>query len=448
MSESTPQVQPSVTRRVVRGAGWLIVGLIATLLFGLVALAPFTTAIPHWGGVLLVVADVAVVGIALRRMTTPGARTLTLVGGFGAVAGVTVVLSQMLATTPPIHGPDGAPLPGSIAVLEEVDLNGSRQWVTIRGRDRMNPVLLFLAGGPGGSELPSTRLHLGALEEHFVVVNWDQPGAGKSYGAVDIQTLTPERYRADAHALIEHLRACFEVDKIYLMGESWGTILGIWLVRDHPGLFHAYVGSGQMVNTTENDRMGYERALRYLSEQGRADQLRQLRQNGPPPYTEGNLLFTYAAYLNVLNRYMAQRAPGEGEPHDILMDAIFAPEYGLWDKVNWVRGLIDVFNAVYPQLAGLDLTQQAAELDVPVYFFVGRHDVNAITSLVERYYAELKAPHKELVWFERSGHTPLYEEPGKWVEETVRRVLGEAEGFEDVEQGHARHGGGRGGRGG
>ena len=410
-------------RRIARGALGLLIGLIALLLFGLVVLAPFTTAIPIGVGLLLIVADGLVLILALRKMPTFAAKALTLIGGFAVVVASAIALSQVWATTPPIRGPDGNLLPGSIAALEEVELNGSRQWVTIRGQDRTNPVLLFLAGGPGGSELPSTRLHLGLLEEHFVVVNWDQPGAGKSYGAVDIDTLTPKRYLADAHALIEHLRARFEADKIYLMGESWGTILGIWLVRDYPDLFRAYVGSGQMVNTTENDRMGYELALRYLSEQGRSDRLRQLRQSGPPPYTEGNLIFTYAAYLDVLNHYMAQRAPGEGENHDILIDAIFAPEYGLWDKVNWVRGLIEVFNAVYPQLADLDLTQQAAELDVPVYFFVGRHDVNAMTSLVERYYAELKAPHKELVWFEKSGHTPLYEEPDKWVKTMVSRVL-------------------------
>lgn len=437
-----------MARRIARGALGLLVGLIALLLFGLVVLAPFTTAIPIGVGLLLIVADGVVLSLALRKIPTFTAKALTLLGGFAVVAASTIALSQVWATTPLIRGSDGNPLPGSIAVLEEVELSGSRQWVTIRGQDRTNPVLLFLAGGPGGSELSSTRLHLGALEEHFVVVNWDQPGAGKSYGAVDIDTLTPDRYRADAYALIEHLRARFETDKVYLMGESWGTILGIWLVRDYPDLFHAYVGSGQMVNTTENDQMGYELALRYLAEQGRTGRLETLRKNGPPPYTEGNLIFTYAAYLDVLNRYMAPRAPGEGGNHDILIDAIFAPEYGLWDKVNWVRGLIEVFNAVYPQLADLDLTQQAAELRVPVYFFVGRHDVNAMTSLVERYYAELEAPHKEWVWFERSGHTPLYEEPGKWVAETVRRVLGEAEAFEGVEQGHARHGGGRGGRGG
>ncbi len=333
--------------------------------------------------------------------------------------------SQWLATTPPILGADGAPLPGSIAVLERVDLNGSRQWITLRGRDTTKPVLLFLAGGPGGSELPATRLHLGALEAHFVVVNWDQPGAGKSYDAVDIETLTPARYLADARALVQHLRTRFGVDKVYLMGESWGSILGIWLARDAPELFHAYVGSGQMVNTTENDVMGYTFALRYLGEQGDADGIERLRRVGPPPYHDPPILLTYAAYMNVLNRYMARHAPREGTSPDILIDALCAPEYGFLDKVNWLRGLVEVFDVVYPQLADLDLTTQAAHLEIPVHFFLGRYDVNAMTSLVERYAATLDAPYKEIVWFEKSGHTPLYEEAEKWEEEIVRRVLGE-----------------------
>jgi pimeloyl-ACP methyl ester carboxylesterase len=87
------------------------------------------------------------------------------------------------------------------------------------------------------------------------VVNWDQPGAAKSYSAVDIAGLTPERYVADGHALVQYLRARFDEDKVYVMGESWGIILGTWLVRDYPDLFHAFVSSGQMVNTTENDVM-------------------------------------------------------------------------------------------------------------------------------------------------------------------------------------------------
>lgn len=149
----------------------------------------------------------------------------------------------MFAATPAIVDAGGNPLPNSIATMETVDLNGTEQWVTIRGNDVNNPVLLFLAGGPGGSELPSTRPHLSALEEHFVVVNWDQPGAGKSYGAADFDTLTPERYVADGLALVQHLRARFDEYKIYVLGESWGTILGtwkelIWFEKSgHPPLF-------------------------------------------------------------------------------------------------------------------------------------------------------------------------------------------------------------------
>jgi pimeloyl-ACP methyl ester carboxylesterase len=121
-------------------------------------------------------------------------------------------------------------VPGSIATLEQVTLGGSQQWITIRGKNVHNPVLLFLAGGPGSSELSSTRSFLGALEDHFVVVNWDQPGAGKSYDAVQIATLTPQRYVSDAHQLVHQLPTRFHQDKLYLMGDSWGTIPGTLLV--------------------------------------------------------------------------------------------------------------------------------------------------------------------------------------------------------------------------
>lgn len=413
----------TVASRIVRLAVWSAIGVPVLLLFALVVIAPFVTGIPLWMGLLLVVVDGAVLVGALCGLSTLPLRSVALVSGFTAAAVIAVALSQMLAFTPPILNESGRPLSGSIASLEQIELNGSRQWATIRGKSTENPVLLFLAGGPGGSELPSTRLHLGALEDDFIVVNWDQPGAGKSYSAVNIEQLTPERYINDALALVEHLRSRFDKQKVYLMGESWGTILGIWLARDRPDLFHAYVGSGQMVSTTENDVLGYQLALRYLENRGDTERLERLRRRGPPPYRSGNPLLHYADYLDVLNRIMSERAPGEGEDHDILIDAILAPEYGLLDKVNWVRGLVQVFNAVYPQLEDLDLRTQAAELQVPVYFFVGRHDVNAMIPLVEQYYDVLETPHKEIVWFEQSGHTPLYEEPKKWVQTMRTRLL-------------------------
>ena len=188
-------------------------------------------------------------------------------------------------------------------------------------------------------------------------------------------------------------------------------------MQEHPELFHAFVSSGQMVNTTENDRMGYELALQHLDRQGDRAAAERLRRNGPPPYRGDGVVFRYLDYLDLLNDIM-------GEPRYAVVVPIvpfLAPEYGLLDKVNHTRGLIDSFNVVYPQLEHLDLAVQAPALGVPVYFFVGRQDVNAMASLVEAYHATLSAPHKELIWLE-GGHGIDGSSRGQFVDVMVNRV--------------------------
>src|SRR5512133_839244 len=145
-----------------------------------------------------------------------------------------VICSQVYAMTPPIVDGEGNPQPGSIASLEKVTLNGSQQWISVRGKDTTKPVLLFLAGGPGGSDLAAARLTLGKLEDHFVMVIWDQPGAGKSFDAVDRSKLTVERYLTDGRELVIQLKDRFKQDKVYLVGESWGSALGILMVQRYP----------------------------------------------------------------------------------------------------------------------------------------------------------------------------------------------------------------------
>jgi pimeloyl-ACP methyl ester carboxylesterase len=111
--------------------------------------------------------------------------------------------------------------------MEKVNLGGSEQWITIRGKNVNNPLLLYLGiGGPGAGGFPASALTHAPLEDHFVVVNWDQPGTGKSYHALPIATLTVERFISDARALTQLLRARFHQDKIYVLGLSWGTLLG------------------------------------------------------------------------------------------------------------------------------------------------------------------------------------------------------------------------------
>jgi pimeloyl-ACP methyl ester carboxylesterase len=333
-----------------------------------------------------------------------------------------VWLSQVYAMTPPIVDGAGKPIAGSIATLEKVTLGDSEQWVSIRGKDVRNPVLLFLAGGPGGSQLVTARYALGGLEDHFVVVDWDQPGAGKSFDAVDRATLTPERYVEYGHQLVQYLRARFHQDKIYVLGESWGSALGIWLVHEYPDLFHAFVGTGQMVAFTETDQACYEFALAWAQERGDTGKVERLRRQGPPPYYGAGIAWKQATYLLDTYAYMNSNPAIADNGFNSFRD-LAGPEYGLYDKLNWFRGPLDTLGIVYPYLWEVDLREQAPVLDVPVYFLIGRHDVNAPPALTEAYFEMLDAPHKELIWFEHSGHTPWVSESRAFVDAVVNRVL-------------------------
>ncbi len=380
------------------------------LLFILViADLPVGTSVPPI--VWIPLAAIGVVLIFCLVRTVRGGRNMSLVlAGFVIIAILAVGASQFFASTPPIEGPN------SIAVLEKVNLGGREQWITIRGKDRDKPVLLYLGiGGPGAGGFPASAMTLKPLEDHFVVVNWDQPGTGKSYGAAPIPTLTVEDFVSDAHELTQLLRERFHQDKIYVMGLSWGTILGTKLVHQYPGLYHAYIGTGQMVNTTENDRLGYEIALKAAADAGDTATENVLRRNGPPPYTGEGLAMKYAAYNNVLFEIMGSAKL----EMVILLVPQFAREYGLVDKVNFGRGLVQSFTVVYPQLQDLDFTTQAPVLDLPVYFLVGRQDINAMAPLVEGYYNMLQAPHKELIWLD-SGHGAG---PEDLLDALVNRVL-------------------------
>lgn len=397
---------------------WLLGGLFSLVLLLPVLLLFVNTGVPLALVIGLLVVDLALAFGLLRQRRW----SMVAAGGIGlaAVAVGAIWLSQQFATTRPIVDEKGQPRPGSIAALEKVTLGDSQQWITLRGHDVTNPVLLYLGiGGPGAGGMPANAMMFAELEKHFVVVNWDQPGTGKSYGAVPIHNLTVERFVADAHALTLLLRERFHQEKIYLFGLSWGTILGIKLVQQYPELFYAYVGNGQMVNTTENDRMGYELALKLAAEWGEEARVHTLRSYGPPPYAGQGMALKYMAYNNVLFRQM------DSPTLELVLLVVpqVAREYGLLDRVNFARGLIDSFPVVYAQLSDLDFTKQAAHLAVPVYFLVGRQDINAMASLVERYYNVLQAPHKELIWL-ASGHGAT---PQELTDALVNRVLAQTQ---------------------
>jgi pimeloyl-ACP methyl ester carboxylesterase len=334
-----------------------------------------------------------------------------------------IIFSQLTAHTPSIVDENGDTPENSIAELREIELNGRKQWISLRGWDKTAPVLLFLAGGPGGTQMAAVRHELAELEKHFVVVNWDQPGSGKSYYATNTQKLTVPTYIEDGHALTEYLKERFSQEKIYLIGESWGSALGIFLVHEYPESYHALIGTGQMVDFVETERMDYAKAMEIAKNNGDTALIEKLTANGEPPYYGKDVTWKSAVYLNYLNSYMASN-PGIRNPGYNTLRDIGSSEYGLMDKINFIRGIINTFGHVYQQLYDIDMRTDYTKLNVPIYFFLGRYDINAPTVLVEEYEQVLNAPDKGIVWFEYSGHNPWINERDKFVEEAVSCFLG------------------------
>ncbi|NLG88678.1 MAG: alpha/beta hydrolase [Clostridiaceae bacterium] len=329
-----------------------------------------------------------------------------------------ITLSQLTASTPRIVDENGNTPSNSIAELRELELNGRKQWISLRGWDKNAPVLLFLAGGPGGTQMAAVRHELAELEKHFVVVNWDQPGSGKSYYAEKTKNITAQTYIQDGYALTEYLKERFAQEKIYLVGESWGSALGIFLAEKYPESYHALIGTGQMIDFAETERMDYAKAMEIAQSKGDTALIKRLIANGEPPYYGDDVTWKSTVYLNYLSAYMANNPEIHNPGYNTLRD-IGSSEYGLLDKINFFRGIINTYNHVYQQLYTIDMRKDYTKLDVPVYFFLGRYDVNAPTVLVEEYMQVLDAPDKKIVWFEHSGHSPWINEPEKFVREVL-----------------------------
>jgi len=334
-----------------------------------------------------------------------------------------VTVSQLAASTPRIVDENGNTPENSIAELIVLELNGRKQWISLRGWDKTAPVLLFLAGGPGGTQMAAVRHEQAELEKHFVVVNWDQPGSGKSYYAEKTKNITVQTYIQDGHALTEYLKERFSQEKIYLIGESWGSALGVFLVHEYPESYHALIGTGQMVDFAETERMDYAKAMEIAKNNGDAALIEKLAANGEPPYYGGDVTWKSAVYLNYLSSHMANNPAIRNPGYNTLRD-IFSSEYGLLDKINFVRGIINTYGHVYQQLYNIDLRTDYSRLEVPVYFFLGRHDINAPTVLAEEYERVLDAPDKGIVWFEHSGHSPWINEREKFAEEVLSCFFG------------------------
>jgi proline iminopeptidase len=335
--------------------------------------------------------------------------------GLTALEALAVLGLVYLLLTPPsvpaIRDANGKLVPGSIASLEKVRINGSDQWIEIRAWSPDKPVLLSVPGGPGQSDLAMSRPTLGTLAKDFVVVSWDQRGTGKSYASFNPKQLTTRHAVADTVAMTDYLRKRFDERKIYLFGESGGSVIGILAVQQHPELYHAWIGSGQMVNPLQTDRLIYRDLLAYAGKHHDNALASKMRGYGRPPYKN------VYAYGYVMSQY--DKLAGDYTEPKAYTDAldkagvgpfgVLGGEYTLPEKMNVLRGLIDTFSVMYPHWQTIDFRRTAEQLEVPVYIFTGKHELAARRDLALAWFRRLHAPIKRLYDYRDAGHATAFE---------------------------------------
>jgi len=308
--------------------------------------------------------------------------------------------------TPPFRTPTGEPLAGSIADIGYVRLGGVEQWVMMRGESTANPPLVLLHGGPGWSETSFFRHFNAALEEHFVVVYWDQRGAGKSFDArIPRESMTFEQFLADLDALVDHVRALLGAAKVALFGHSWGSALGASYAARHPDKVSVYVGSGQIGDWAAGEAASYAFALAEARRLDHRKAIDALVDIGPPPY-DASAVFTERTWLQRLEHQLTAK-----KLWDLGRILLGEAESSIFDLPTMFRGFRWTMDVMWAEVSRLNLLERVPAMQVPVVLFLGRRDhwVPPATSLA--WLDALTAPLKRVEWFEDSGHEPFADEP-------------------------------------
>lgn len=311
----------------------------------------------------------------------------------------------------------GKPGHAGIALQESVQLGGSQQWLLIRGADLSKPVLLFIHGGPGSPYMGFSHEFQAALEQNFVVVQWDQRGAGKSYSGTAPESMKVEQFLSDTHELVLHLKQRFQRDRIYLLGHSWGAYLGLQEAWKHPENLYAFVGTGQMIDLVEQERLSHRWALQQAQARQDDGATQELEALGEPPYADPvkgmnakyEWLWTYGGMME-----------GQTGPSPFVKGMFCSPDYSLVDIYHFIRGSsFSVQQLARNEGSGfwqLRAPGPGARFGVPVYFIAGEQDRVTPTSLVQSYAQSMTAPDKQVFLIPGAGHFAFYTHPERFNE--------------------------------
>ncbi|MCA1756246.1 MAG: alpha/beta hydrolase [Bacteroidales bacterium] len=320
---------------------------------------------------------------------------------------------------------NGKIISNSISAIEKIELGGTDQYLIIRGVDSTNPVLLFLHGGPGSPEIGFVKRHNPDLEHDFVVVHWEQRGAGKSYNKdIPIESMNVEQFVSDTKELSEYLIKRFKKEKIYIMGHSWGSYLGIRAVEKYPELYHCYFGIGQVADQYRSERISYDWVKGEAKKNGDKQALKKLEAlNFPKTGADSK---EWMMFLMRERSFVDKFGGGLFRDYNGILDklspVINTKEYTLSDKINFGIGSIFSLDHLWEEIIADNLFETIDSIHIPVYFFHGLYDYQTSYIVAKEFYEQLKAREKQFISFEKSSHCPIFDEPDKF-NKTIREII-------------------------
>ena len=355
----------------------------------------------------------------MNRLIKTTKRMLTVF--LAIVAGLMIIVTGILfflspGKPVPFKDKNGNLLVGSISEKTFITIGGIRQGMFIKSKNQENPVLLYLHGGIPDYFL--TQKYPTGLEDYFTVVWWEQRGSGLSYSAsIPAETMNLDQMISDTKEVTDYLRTRFGQEKIYLMGRSGGSYIGIQAAARAPELYHAYIGVGQMSDHLKSERLACEYILKKYRDAGNRKMVRKLEAS---PVTD---VIPYG-YLKLRDETMHSLGIGTTRDMNSIITGVFIPsltcrEYTLKEKFNLWRGKAEAgVHPLWDTIIATNLTQQVNELTIPVYFFHGIYDYTVSYTLAKKYFEAIQAPVKGFYTFENSAHSPIFEEP-----ERVRKII-------------------------
>jgi pimeloyl-ACP methyl ester carboxylesterase len=315
--------------------------------------------------------------------------------------------------------------PNGVEELLEVPIDGTKQWLSIRGRDRRNPILLVLHGGPGSPTMPEDYTFQSPWEDYFTVVEWDQRGAGKTYASNDPKalaaTMTVEQMTSDAEEVVRYLQTTYGKKKIFLLGHSWGSVLGVEVAQRHPEWLYAYLGVGQMVNMQKSEKIGYEFALQQAKEHHNSDAEKELLAIAPYPGDAGGMTFEKIGAQRKWLMYYGGLTYGRTDYSYDSNAQELSPDYTDEDLDKVDDGSLYSLTDLLGQLTAVNL-DSVTTFKCPVFLFDGRHDYSTSHELAVDWFKKIKAPEKEFVWFDNASHMVMQEEPGRFLYYLVKDI--------------------------